>query len=632
MRTWKPLSVITFLLCLALTANGEPKVFTQTARVEMGARESRDDVREFAKLEARRLVLEQVGVYIEGETDLVQRVQETEGSFQDTTEFNKRVQAVTAGVVKMEVAGEEWKMEADKFVLYLTCSVTVDPDDVGKRIADLLKDRQKIADFTRLQGEIKRLDGNLASLRDSLTNAQPSQVAGMKDRIRQSLADLTVNDMIKTLLASNDPEEIISISSEAIQIHPDWFLLYGLRGQAYATQGLDDKAIEEYNTSIRINSSWSLVYLWRGNALARKGLKHDAYESYDKAIQLDLATSFRYFGFGVDKWNEYFTGSILEQSNTDYDLALRIDREDPVSYLIYGVQASWNSQTDKAISYFDESIQLYPRFAAAYYQLGYVYDCKLNQSKKAIEYYNTALRLAPSYSTAYLGRGNSYRTLMLYDQAIADYDKALFYESGDLTQLTDILVNRGNTYFNKGLYDVAIADYTVAILKNEHQIDSLFSDTQWRSNCRRIYSFLYIARADAFYAKGDYQPAINDLTTVINFGDNISGNYLKRASAYSHLRKDDFTVADCDRALSIEPDNYLALRIRGDAYYGKSEYDRAISDYNRVLQNDPNDSETWYNMGLTYFYMGDMQNARAASERARDLGNSSAQKILNSIR
>jgi hypothetical protein len=171
------------LLSLSGAARGQDssgiKVFERQVRVVMGSRETQEECREFAKVEARRAVLDQVGVYIEGRSDLMQHIRETissphseislphsresgNPSFSDTTDMQKRVLAIAAGVTQLEVAGEEWKSEGGALVLYLTCRVTVNPDDVAQRLTELVKDRQKVEDYERVQTEVARLREELS--------------------------------------------------------------------------------------------------------------------------------------------------------------------------------------------------------------------------------------------------------------------------------------------------------------------------------------------------------------------------------------------------------------------------------------------------------------------------------------
>jgi len=110
-------SLVISLLFLCLGAGldtclAQTQTFTHTARVVMGSRETQGDCREFAKVEARRAVLDQVGVYIEGRSDLMQRARESATGLTDETDLQKRVLAIAAGVTQLEVAGEEWKSES----------------------------------------------------------------------------------------------------------------------------------------------------------------------------------------------------------------------------------------------------------------------------------------------------------------------------------------------------------------------------------------------------------------------------------------------------------------------------------------------------------------------------------------
>lgn len=76
---------IFFSLFLPLLAQAELREFTHTARVVMGSRETQEECREFAKVEARRAVLEQVGVYIETRSDIMQHFTESAEIFSDST-------------------------------------------------------------------------------------------------------------------------------------------------------------------------------------------------------------------------------------------------------------------------------------------------------------------------------------------------------------------------------------------------------------------------------------------------------------------------------------------------------------------------------------------------------------------
>lgn len=194
------LSKTCYLICLSLwlplLARAEFLEFTHIARMVMGSRETQGDCREFAKVEARRAVLDQVGVYIETRSDLMQHINESAQGFSDSTDLQKRVLAIAAGVTQLEIVGEEWKSEGGALVLYLTCRVTVNPDDVALRLAELVKDRQKVEDYEQVQAEMARLREELAQLRSDLEQAKDeAQRNAARESIKSAINELSVNDL-----------------------------------------------------------------------------------------------------------------------------------------------------------------------------------------------------------------------------------------------------------------------------------------------------------------------------------------------------------------------------------------------------------------------------------------------------
>ena len=57
-----------------------------------------------------------------------------------------------------------------------------------------------------------------------------------------------------------------------------------------------------------------------------------------------------------------------------------------------------------------------------------------------------------------------------------------------------------------------------------------------------------------------------------------------RGYAYNETGDYDKAIADCDKAIELDPEDATAYRSRGDAYEEKGDYDKAIKDYDMVLQ------------------------------------------------
>ena len=254
------LLIITILLLSPALSRADQKVFTHTVRYVMGENESRQELRELATLEAKRQVLEQVGVYIEAETELKQYIKETETTFQDESDYNKEILAITAGVTKTEIASEEWKEENEVFVLYLTCKITVDTEDVNRKIQELVRDRQKLDDMKMLQNEVARLQSEMEELRQRLEQAEASQVEEIKQQRSRLSDDLSATEWFDKGLVTDNltdqdathaprwvdfPEEEITVEEGGLVeftiagMHPDNLLMEII----YYSENIPEKAL-----------------------------------------------------------------------------------------------------------------------------------------------------------------------------------------------------------------------------------------------------------------------------------------------------------------------------------------------------------------------------------------------------
>jgi lipoprotein NlpI len=76
----------------------------------------------------------------------------------------------------------------------------------------------------------------------------------------------------------------------------------------------------------------------------------------------------------------------------------------------------------------------------------------------------------------------------------------------------------------------------------------------------------------------------------------------------------DRAISDYDRALGIEPRDARALHARADAYLEKRNYERALADYDAATQNDPKFIAD-RSKGLLFFYLGWMTQSAEMFER-----------------
>ena len=82
-----------------------------------------------------------------------------------------------------------------------------------------------------------------------------------------------------------------------------------------------------------------------------------------------------------------------------------------------------------------------------------------------------------------------------------------------------------------------------------------------------------------------------------------------------------YTV-DCyvERAVAFTPDDAGVRQIRAIYYSMMHKYNEAIADLKLVLEDDPNNANAHYNLGLAYLEVGNYEGAREEARTAKKLG------------
>jgi tetratricopeptide (TPR) repeat protein len=137
----------------------------------------------------------------------------------------------------------------------------------------------------------------------------------------------------------------------------------------------------------------------------------------------------------------------------------KIERTPPLpqeaaeTYFKRGTDSSQKGDYQRAVSYYNQAIDINPGFVVAYLNRGYSYS-RMGEFEKAIADYSKAIELNPRYKIAYNNRGFAYRRMGEYDQAILDYTKAIEIDP----RYASAYYNRGHTYHYKGEYEKAWED------------------------------------------------------------------------------------------------------------------------------------------------------------------------------
>ena len=59
-------------------------------------------------------------------------------------------------------------------------------------------------------------------------------------------------------------------------------------------------------------------------------------------------------------------------------------------------------------------------------------------------------------------------------------------------------------------------------------------------------------------------------------------------------------MADFSKAIELDPENVIAYKNRGVAYYYKGRFYRAVDDFSKVISLTPDDPLAYYGRGMAY--------------------------------
>lgn len=143
---------------------------------------------------------------------------------------------------------------------------------------------------------------------------------------------------------------------------------------------------------------------------------------------------------------------------------------------------------------------------------------------------------------------------------------------------------------------------------------------------------LHLHHGDAYYQNGAYFEAVAHLSEVIKvvFGTAYIGQkyaiaalaYGKRGNVYFNTGNYDKAIEDYNRAIEIEPDVFAMSPLyvsRGKAYIRKDDTDKAIQDLDKAISLGGGSAEAYFDRGHAHTNKGEFGEAAKDFSKANDL-------------
>lgn len=235
---------------------------------------------------------------------------------------------------------------------------------------------------------------------------------------RKSYFDVSEFESIVELLLDEGDINTSEIAAlQGIQIHPEAVPLQLKYAQVLLSKGKYQKAMKYLNLAEHIELNNPDIHLMKGSTWLLMGNEKEAGKSFEKAI--------RYAGPEKDD-------------------------------ILYHIGASYvqTGEIEKAVVYFEQSLEINPENELALYDLGFFSDQE-GKYQKSIEYYNRYLDIDPFNFSIWFNLGISYNKAGEFEKAVEAYEYALALNE-DFDQS---LFNIANAYANGGKYQLAVKKY-----------------------------------------------------------------------------------------------------------------------------------------------------------------------------
>jgi tetratricopeptide (TPR) repeat protein len=211
------------------------------------------------------------------------------------------------------------------------------------------------------------------------------------------------------------------------------------RGVIRDNHGDHAAALEDYTRAIRIKPSYADAYSKRAATYKALGRFNDALADYTAAIKLDTGSyefdpvlhfANAYFGRG----NVEFQLGKFDKAIADFDTTLALSPNHSLA-MVNKARALVNvNQCDSAIVWYSRAIALLSPTEyggaqeRAYLGRGVAYNI-INQPALALQDFNQAIKLKPEDPYSYFHRGNAFKALGRFDEAVADFTTAVGFHA-----------------------------------------------------------------------------------------------------------------------------------------------------------------------------------------------------------
>ena len=545
MKTLLSSIICIWIISFSIPAIAELKTFIKEYTYQASEIDSKMSSRVIALEQVKRLLLEELGTYLESQTEV-----------KDYQLTKEQITSITAGIVQTKIIEEKWNGKE----YWLKAEITADPKKVAKAVDSLRKDRQRMKGLEEANKRASQALREVEKLKKELSSTKKTDKAKLK-QYNKVIDGLSAVDWIQKADFLSDAgklNEALLAINKAIELDPD----PKIASRCYMNRGFMkfqtynyDKAIADADKAVELDPGGNsylgrhTLSFFQGLQLKGKGYHKQAASCFknalsdmDRIIQLDPGISSAY----SSRAQTYMLLGNNQRALSDLNKAIELDPRDAQAYLERGNVKIETGDVMQSVSDYDKALELLPEYRQRQANL----KGKLTFMKSADQ------SCADLQKKAYSGRGLANELLGNYKLAIDDFSKAIKLDSSFVKAYT----GRSVSYSMMGNYQNAMKDANRVV---ELDLDNYQS---------------YYLRSLVCMEIGDYQNALKDCTKAIELNPQHCESYSSRGLVYSNLGNYELALRDMNKAIEINPGDAADYFSRGIIFEKMGNYSKAIAD------------------------------------------------------
>lgn len=613
-----------FVALSCLTAEvvlAEIKTFTKEYTYQASELDSKSTSRTLALEQAKRMLLEELGVFLISQTEVV-----------NSALTKDQITSITAGIVSAEVLDERW----DGHNYWLKAKIDADPTVVKQAIEIIANDTKKTSELEAARKRIAELTQNLEAVKNDLGSTQDERKKRYTKVVNQKEAMdwlVTFYNTFNNKKSLAENKEALDAIDKAIGIDPDSAVAYVLRAYIYGDIAKDtQKAIDDISKAIKFHApgpntpfqNTAEHYEYRAQLYLRQGMHSQAFADLMTALEIDPTDILQPFA----QWKAADLNAFVEKHPKDYRAYIfrgrynshyLSDSENPNAFdmAISDLKKALKMNSKNPLIYY---ILIDPyRYKARFYDIRHPYErvdlvnhnAVIDLATKGLKLSNTGLWQKRFFRV----RAEEYLILKNFQSAIADYN-----------ELEKLDSKYGGTFYDRGLakkgakdYSGAITDFNRAIaVKTKAYLgnDWIFEQVAetYSEQGSTLEAILNFSNAIDYRGKNrETERALNIKGLPLEDDIMLAGLYEKRGWQYELINDYGKALKDYSDAINYLKGNGTALSKRADLLAALGRYEEAFADIGTMMESfhkyDINPAELYFKRGNIYAYKGDIKNA-----------------------